>query len=324
MRRSKSLVAVVCAIASVAAVSSHSFAAGVASPPERTVLESRLASVLAKTSGPAVAIAVKNREIVAEADRDATAETDLHLASISKTVTAAAVLRLAQQNRIELDRPIGSYLPDLFADGNEAIAQQPVTAFLNHATGLRSQNLRAVGSGLTTFAQYARQAARSSLTGSPRSYLYANDNFVLLTMLVESVTKQPFGTAIRQLVWNQIGVFGGYVDTTSRATQVLGGAGGWVTSAFDVALLFDALNPATPGKKLLSPAWLTYMHTRAFADEYRNGLRYRNGHWGHTGSLARVRAAAVVAGDGTVFVVLSEGARPDSSDKLFDALARLG
>lgn len=294
------------------------------------VLENRLAAVLAKTSGTAVVVAVKNRTILAEVGRGSGAFMPLHLASISKTLTAVAVLRLAQQNRIELNRPIGAYLPELFgADdagktGNDDIADQPVSAFLNHATGLRSQNLRAVGSGLTSYAQYARQASRSSLTSNPGSYLYANDNYVLLTMLVEKVARRSFEVAIQQLVWDKLGVPGGWLDSSTRATQVLGGAGAWVASPFAVAAFFDAVNPATAGTKLLSPAWLNYMHTRVYADEYRNGLRYRRGHWGHTGSLARVRSAAVVGKEGTVYVILSEGARPESSDKLFDALARLG
>ena len=147
---------------------------------------------------------------------------------------------------------------------------------------------------------------------------------MLLTKLVETVADRPFNVAVQQLVWDPLGVPGGFLDVTSRATQVLGGAGAWATSAYNVAILFDALNPETTGKKLLSPSWLAYMHTRLYTDEYRNGLRYRNAHWGHTGSLSRVRSAAVVAGDGTVYVVLSEGARPDSSDRLFDALSRLG
>ena len=323
MRRSAFVVAILALAANV--VPAHASS----NTPTSTV-EKRLAAVLAKTSGAAVAIAVKNRVIVAEVDREADAYMPLHLASISKTVTAVAVLKLAQQNRVELDRPIGSYLPELFAvgddgkSGNNDIGEQPVSAFLNHATGLRSQNLRAVGSGLTSFGQYALQAARSSLTGNPGSYLYANDNYVLLTKLVEVVARRPFNVAVQQLVWDQLGVPGGWLDTTTRATQVLGGAGAWVASPFGIAVFFDALNPDTPGKKLLSRAWLGYMHTRIYADEYRNGLRYRNGHWGHTGSLARVRSAAVVGNDGTVYVILSEGARPDSSDRLFDALARLG
>mgnify|MGYP003346649739 FL=1 len=247
----------------------------------------------------------------------------LHLASISKTVTATAVMRLAERGDIDLDRSIDTYLPGLF-DSDSRVGNQPVAAFLNHATGLRSQNLRAVGSGLTSYVEYARQAAASSPDSAVGRYLYSNDNYVLLTMLVETVAKRPFNVAVQQLVWDRLGVPGGYLDVTTRGTQVLGGAGAWVASPYAVAALFDALNPATPGTKLLSKEWLERMHTVIYAAEYRNGLRYRNDAWGHTGSLARVRSAAVVGRSGTVYVVLSEGAKPASSDRLFDALARLG
>ena len=321
MRRFTGVVAAIVVTTTMAVGPAH------ASITDVTKVRERLTAILSKTNGSAVAVAVKNRDIIAEAGRGATAQTLLHLASISKTVTAVAVLRLAQRGKVDLDQPIEQYLPDLFGPGgvgNPEIGQQPVAAFMNHATGLRSQNMRAVGSGLTGWSQYATQAARSSLTSRPGAYVYANDNFVLLTKLVEEVADRPFNVAVQQLVWDPLGVPGGYLDVASRGTQVLGGAGAWVTSAYNVAILFDALNPGTTGKKLLSPAWLAYMHGRLYADEYRNGLRYRNGHWGHTGSLARVRSAAVVDDDGTVYVVLSEGARPESSDRLFDALARLG
>ena len=283
----------------------------------------RLESVLAKTNGRAAVVAVYRGRVVASAVRDADIYSPLHLASISKTLTATAVMRLAERGDIELDRSIDTYLPGFFDDGSR-VGNQPVSAFLNHATGLRSQNLRAVGSGLTSYAEYARQAAASSPDSAVGRYLYSNDNFVLLTMLVETVAKRPFNVAVQQLVWDRLGVPGGYLDVTTRGTQVLGGAGAWVASPYAVAVLFDALNPDTPGKKLLSRQWLERMHMVTYAAEYRNGLRYRNDAWGHTGSLARVRSAAVVGRSGTVYVVLSEGAKPASSDRLFDALARLG
>lgn len=289
-----------------------------------TTLDQRLESVLAKTSGRSAVVALYRGRIVGSAGRDADFATPLHLASVSKTVTAAAVLRLAEQGDIDLDAPIGDYLGGFFAGRNPEIASQPVSAFLNHATGLRSNNLRAVTNGLTTWQQYAGQAAAGKVAERQGRYLYSNDNYVLLTKLVGEVTDKPFSVAVRELVWKPLGVDGGRLDVMTRGTQVLGGSGAWVASPRDVAVLFDALNPDSPGTKLLSPRWLTRLHTTAYSAEYRNGLRYRGDAWGHTGSLYAVRAAAVVTKSGTAYVVLSEGAQPSKSERLFDALARLG
>lgn len=286
-------------------------------------IDARLESVLKKTDGRAAVVAVYGRRVVAVAGRDANEFSPLHLASVSKTLTAVAVMRLAERGDIDLSKPIGGYLRGKY-DLREDIASQPVSAFLNHATGLRSNNMQAVSRGLTSWHEYAEQAAMGRTSSTTGRYLYSNDNYVLLTALVEAVAKRPFNVAIEQLVWNPLGVPGGYLDVTNRGTQVLGGAGAWVASPYAIAVFFNSLNPTTPGRKLLSDKWLLRMHDVAYSGEYRNGLRYRNGAWGHTGSLYKVRAAAVVARSGTVYVVLSEGAKPASSEGLFDALARLG
>jgi CubicO group peptidase (beta-lactamase class C family) len=287
-------------------------------------IDSRLDAVLSATSGRSAVVALHRGRVIGSATRDADLQTPLHLASVSKTVTAAAVMRLAERGDINLSAPIGDYLRKFFADGNDEIAAQPVSAFLNHATGLRSNNLRAVTNGLTTWQKYAAQAGAGRVNATRGRYLYSNDNYVLLTKLVVEMTDMPFSVAVRELVWEPLGVDGGRLDVATRAIQVLGGAGAWVASARAVATLFDALNPDSPGPKLLSPRWLTRMHSVAHAAEYRNGLRFRGGAWGHTGSLHAVRSAAVVTKSGTVYVVLSEGARPSKSERLFDALARLG
>lgn len=314
MRRITLVLAILCA----------GFASVAARANAGTTIDRQLEMVLAETSGRSAVVALYRGRIVGSAGRDADFSTPLHLASVSKTVTAAAVLRLAERGDIDLSAPIGDYLGTFFAGRNPEIASQSVSAFLNHATGLRSNNLRAVTNGLVTWQQYAAQAAAGRPAATPGRYLYSNDNYVLLTKLVVEVTDTPFSVAVRELVWKPLGVDGGRLDVMTRATQVLGGSGAWVASPRDVAVLFDALNPGSPGTKLLSPRWLARLHNTAYSAEYRNGLRYRGNVWGHTGSLYAVRSAAVVAKSGTVYVVLSEGARPSKPERLFDALARLG
>jgi CubicO group peptidase (beta-lactamase class C family) len=161
---------------------------------------------------------------------------------------------------IDLTKPIGTYLGRFVSTPNDEITSQPISAFLNHSTGLPSNNLRAVTSGLTTWQQYADFAARGTVSRSPGRYLYSNDNYVLLTKLVVDVTDLPFSVAVRKLVWEPLGVAGGGLDVSTRGTQVLGGAGAWVTAPYAVALLLDALNPETNGTKLLSKPWLARMH----------------------------------------------------------------
>lgn len=55
------------------------------------------------------------------------------VASISKPVTAMAVMRLVDQGRIGLDDPAQKYLPEFKGDGRERIT---VRNLLNHTSGL--------------------------------------------------------------------------------------------------------------------------------------------------------------------------------------------
>jgi CubicO group peptidase (beta-lactamase class C family) len=267
---------------------------------------------------------MKNGKILSEVGRKADASTYFSLASVSKTLTGALVFKLAEQKKINLDSAMRTYLPEVFSLSTiDVLGAQPVWAFLNHATGTASHNFKAVTTGKTSYKQYAELAGTLIPSAPVGKYRYSNDNYVLLTLLVEKVTKLSFESAAWRMVWQPLGVPGGYLNTTTRATQVLGGSGAWMSSARDIAVLFDALNPQTSGKKVLSSTWLQKMHESRYSSEYRNGLRYLKGRWGHTGSLSRARTAVVVGNGGSVYVVLSEGATPQSSDKLFNSLAAI-
>ena len=67
-----------------------------------------------------------------------TAETLFSAASISKTITGLAVLRLAQEGRIDLNTNVNVYLKEWKIPENELTAQKPVTAreLLNHTSGI--------------------------------------------------------------------------------------------------------------------------------------------------------------------------------------------
>src|SRR5207244_11668664 len=56
------------------------------------------------------------------------------IGSVSKTFTAAAIMQQVEQGRIELDAPIGRYLPQLVP--GERGAKITVRMLLNHTSGI--------------------------------------------------------------------------------------------------------------------------------------------------------------------------------------------
>lgn len=140
--------------------------------------------------------------------RPVTADLRHRVGSITKTFTAAAVLRQVEDGRIGLDTPIGRYLPELVpGERGEAIT---VRMLLNHTSGL-AEYLPYAYPSLKAFPDLARTGPESleehrltrfdpvdligmgvgaPATGAPGSTpgLYSNTNYLLLARLLEEVT----------------------------------------------------------------------------------------------------------------------------------------
>lgn len=69
-----------------------------------------------------------------EAGKDATPHTVFGITSVTKQFTAAAILKLMEQGKIDLEKPIRFYLPEFHTQGN----QVTVRNLLNHTSGTPS------------------------------------------------------------------------------------------------------------------------------------------------------------------------------------------
>lgn len=123
-----------------------------------------------------------------------TRRTAFDLASISKTFTAVAVLRLVDQRRLDLDAPLSRYLPEL--------PHHDITLrhALSHNTGWPPY-LSGDDQTPKTSAQVLREIAaiqRSRLAGT--GYVYSDVGFVALALTVERASGLPFPAALRRLV----------------------------------------------------------------------------------------------------------------------------
>ncbi|CAM5406097.1 serine hydrolase domain-containing protein [Streptomyces canus] len=140
--------------------------------------------------------------------------------STTKVVTAAAVLRLVAEGRIDLNTPIQRYLPGILG-----ARFQPVTVrhLLNHTSGIPA------GDGLgTTFEEvYAhrfdtltpQRVAASAGAKEPefcpgRQQHYLNINYTFLGLLIERVTGRPYAAEAARLVLAPAGMRDTYFPGT--------------------------------------------------------------------------------------------------------------
>ncbi len=131
-----------------------------------------------------------------------TTSTLFQAASISKPITALAVLHLADAGKIGLDREANVYLKDWKIPGNSFTAKSKVTVseLLNHTAGINLEGFPGYSSGdsLPTLEQMLRGEPPAfgpaiTVTSAPGSeFRYAGGGYVVLRKLLTDVTGQPF------------------------------------------------------------------------------------------------------------------------------------
>jgi CubicO group peptidase (beta-lactamase class C family) len=127
----------------------------------------------------------------------ATPATVYRIGSLTKSFTAAAVLRLAAQSKLELTRPIGDYVSVPW--------QTPVTLeeLLAQTSGIPDYT---EAPSLSRYAPYPPQqlidavASRPLLFPPGSAYAYSNTNYVLLGIAIERVSSLPFSAFLESEV----------------------------------------------------------------------------------------------------------------------------
>jgi CubicO group peptidase (beta-lactamase class C family) len=202
-------------------------------------------SMLVRTGFNGGILLAKNGEIVFEDYRGminfqtkepVTANTPIHVASISKTFTATVILKLMEEGKIQLDDPIEKYLPnfpypnikirdllthrsglpkyDHFMDGTTTIATRRknrrgkwVTSYKTVKSPIQITGLASNQDVLNYMIRY-----RPAPSGSPdRRYNYCNTNYAMLALVIEKITQTPFPEYMMANVFKPLGMKNTYV-----------------------------------------------------------------------------------------------------------------
>jgi len=137
-----------------------------------------------------------------------TQDTLFQLGSVSKVVTATAVVALVARGMLSLDDLVGPLLPSVDFGGAER--SLTVEHLLSHRGGWQGDwslfNAPASHdtSSLATLVSRARDVPRHSPPGGPVSY--DNFGYCVAGALVEALTGEPFDRAVRSLVFEPLGM----------------------------------------------------------------------------------------------------------------------
>lgn len=148
------------------------------------------------------------------------ADTLFQVGSITKTFTATAAMRLVDEGRLDLDRPVRAYLSDLrLADPDAAAAVTP-RHLLTHTAGWVGDYFSDTGRGDDALARYVGEMADlEQLTPPGAVYSYCNSGFSLLGRVIEVLTGETFEAALKQLVLTPLGLGRSFLFPEEVMTQ---------------------------------------------------------------------------------------------------------
>jgi CubicO group peptidase (beta-lactamase class C family) len=137
-----------------------------------------------------------------------TPDVQINIASLTKTLTAVAALRLLAARHVAVDAPMAPYLPRDWALGPN-IGTITFRELLTHTSGLRG------ASDLATSYDDLRALIAGGIALADKTYLYQNQNFALFRVLLPELSgvdlahvSDPAGTAAASYQSVLAGVYG--------------------------------------------------------------------------------------------------------------------
>jgi len=143
--------------------------------------------------------------------------TPLHVASVSKTMTAMAMMKLIEAGKIKMTDHLSQFFPGF------PYPNVTVQSLLSQRSGLPKYeyfitNIKPAPVELSKpfitnedvlnmIIKYKPELARETNTG----FMYCNTNFALLALLIEKVTKMPFPQAMKEMVFEPLKMDHSYI-----------------------------------------------------------------------------------------------------------------
>ncbi|MEU7556063.1 serine hydrolase domain-containing protein [Streptomyces sp. NPDC044571] len=147
--------------------------------------------------------------------RAASAQARFRAGSVTKTFTAAVVLQLAAEGKVDLDQPVQRYLPGLLPPGPGGFEPVSVRQLLNYTSGIRPAD----GPGDSFEAQYAHRfdmvdphaliadaVAKGPEFRPGEKQHYLNIDYTVLGVLIEKLTGTTYEKAVSARILEPLGL----------------------------------------------------------------------------------------------------------------------
>jgi CubicO group peptidase (beta-lactamase class C family) len=220
-----------------------------------------------------------------------------HWGSITKTLTAVAILQLRDRGRLSLDDPITRWVPELRQVHNPYGSMDAITLrmLLSHSSGFQNptwpyrQYVAWEPFEPTRWEQLVAMMPYQEIRFPPGSrFSYSNPAYIYLARVIEAISGDPWQSYIYKNIWGPLGTRGSYfgqtpyhlaplrssnytlVKDSTGALQVADNGrdfdpgvtipnGGWNAPIGDLALWMGFLSGAAPNDTILARPTLEEM-----------------------------------------------------------------
>ncbi|MFF3977614.1 serine hydrolase domain-containing protein [Streptomyces sp. NPDC001828] len=328
----------------VAALATTLCVLGAASPsdePAPSATLTALARLVTDGGAPAAALLAEDRSGTRYRTAGAALGRDDHFraGSITKSFVATVVLQLAAEGSLRLDDTVERYLPGLVRGHGNDGRHLTLRSLLSHTSGLFNYTAETTGPVPLS----PGQAVRIALAHSPGplgTYAYSNTNYVLLGLIIRSVTGRTYAAEAERRIIVPLHLTGtsfpgarttlpephgrGYTsggrDVTELDPRRAGASGELISTLADLerfyaALLGGALLPWAQRRELLDTSATRGVYALGvYPERLACGLTV----WGHNGHItgSYVRAATTSDGRHTAVFRLDTDAVGDPSLEL--------
>ena len=189
--------------------------------------ERHILGELNRVNIPNAAIAVMQNGETTYILKDSGHDSLFQIGSVSKSFTAFGVLLLEDMGLISVTDPVNMHLPWFYATYSGAPATVTVYNLLHHTSGFTSDERRFPESTAGVVADdIIAQLAGIELQFYPSTdFQYANINYVILGLLIETVYGRSYDEFMTQNVLHPLGLYNTFTDT-QRAHETGRVAGG--------------------------------------------------------------------------------------------------
>lgn len=230
-----------------------------------------------------------------EQDIPVNRHTAFHVASVSKTFTSGAVLRLVQEGKLQLSDRVTKYLPFFIYD------DVTIQDLLTHRSGLRTYDRfmhRLPIAHKDTFLnnisilQALNEHTNQKIAQADKKFLYSNSNYAILALIIEAITGKSYKQFMEEEIFQPLQFTDTHIFSIADSAQftpsydanfrryrygfldAVVGDKGVYTSVSDLLKWNDILNSGNfIRQSLLDSAYKPYSHEIKGSKNYGLGWR---------------------------------------------------